>query len=152
MSMLLKRFSFVMIVVTGLLLSAEVFAGDYTVSYAFDGTTKEDGAAGTTSSLNEEGTTKECQYERSCTIELAKSDLTISIDVRRSSRHEVVVYAYGGRSHSTGCCYFSGGIRVLNSTLLSHCFAWASTKGMLAKETKSSKTFIWGFSISSFQT
>lgn len=107
--MLLKRFSFVMIVVTGLLLSAEAFAGDYTVSYAFDGATKEDGAAGTTSSLNEEGTTKECQYERSCTIELAKSDLTISIDVRRSSRHEVVVYAYGGRSRSAGCCYFSGG-------------------------------------------
>ena len=107
--MLLRLISFVMIVATGLLSSVDAFAGDYTVSYAFDGTTREDVAAGATSSLNEEGTTKECQYERSCTIELTKSDLTISIDVRRSSRQEVVVYAYGGRSRSAGCCYFSGG-------------------------------------------
>jgi hypothetical protein len=107
--MLLRRILSVMIVVTGLLPSVAAFAGDYTVSYAFNGAREDDVAAGATSSLNEAGTTKECQYERSCTIELTKSDLTISIDVRRSSRHEVVVYAYGGRSRSAGCCYFSGG-------------------------------------------
>lgn len=107
--MLLRRILSVMIVAASLLLSVDAFAGDYTVSYAFDGTTSEDVAAGATSSLNEEGAAKECQYDRPCTIELTKSDLTISIDVRRSSRHEVVVYAYGGRSRSAGCCYFSGG-------------------------------------------
>lgn len=107
--MLLSRIFIIMIFATVLLPSVDAFAGDYTVSYAFDGTTKEDFVAGATSSLNEEGATKVCLYERSCTIELRKSDLTISIDVRRSSRHEVVVYAYGGRSRSAGCCYFSGG-------------------------------------------
>ncbi len=107
--MLLSRVLPVMMVATGLFLSVDALAGDYAVSYAFDGTTKEDVAAGATSSLNEEGATKECLYGKSCTIELTKSDLTISIDVRRSRRHEVVVYAYGGRSRSAGCCYFSGG-------------------------------------------
>jgi hypothetical protein len=109
MPMLLKRIVSVMIVAAGLLASVDAFAGDYTVSYAFDGTTREDVAAGATSSRNEAGTTKECQYEKPCTIDLMRSDLTISIDVRRSNRHEVVVYAYGGRSHSAGCCLFSGG-------------------------------------------
>jgi hypothetical protein len=111
MPMLLRRIFSVMITATGLFLSVDASAGDYIVSYAFDGTTREDVAAGATSLLNEEGITKECQYDRSCTIELAKSDLTISIDVRRSSRREVVVYAYGGRSRSAACCYFLGGDR-----------------------------------------
>lgn len=97
------------IVATGLLLSLDAFAGDYTVSYAFDGTTRADVAAGVTSALNEEGITKECQYERRCTIELTKSDLTISLKVERSGSHEVSVFADGGRSRSDGCCYFSGG-------------------------------------------
>lgn len=105
----LMRILSVMIVATGVLLPVDAFAGDYTVSYAFDGTTREDVAAGAMSALNEEGTSRECQYERPCTIELMKSDLTISIDVRRSSLHQVVVYADGGRSRSAGCCYFSGG-------------------------------------------
>lgn len=60
----------VMIVATGFLLSADACAGDYTVSYAFDGTTRGDIAAGAMSALNEEGTSKECQYETPCTIEL----------------------------------------------------------------------------------
>ena len=89
--MLLRRILSVMIVATGLLRSGDALAGDYTVSYAFDGTTREDVAAGATSSLNEEGSTKECQYDRSCTIELTKSDLTISLSVKRSGRRKVVV-------------------------------------------------------------
>ena len=99
----------VVIVATCLLQSLDAFAGDYTVSFAFDGTTRADVAAGVTSALNEEGSTKECQYGRRCTIELRKSDLTISFTVERSSYHEVVVFADGGRSRSAGCCYFSGG-------------------------------------------
>lgn len=43
--------------------------------------------------------------DRPCTIELTKSDLTIS------GRQKVVVFAGGGRSRSIGCCYFSGGER-----------------------------------------
>jgi len=109
--MLVSRMLPAMIVTAGLLLSFDAFAGDYTVSYAFDGTTGEGVVAGTTSPLHEEGIVRECLYERSCTIELTKSDLTISIDVRRSNRHEVVVYAYGGRGRSPGCCLFSGGER-----------------------------------------
>ncbi|GEC47413.1 hypothetical protein ACK28Q_28905 [Bradyrhizobium japonicum] len=114
--MLFSRILPLMIVATGLL-SVDAFAGDYTVSYAFDGTTREDVSAGATSSLNEEGTTKECQYDRHCTIELTKSDLTISLSVKRSGRRKVVVYADGGRSRSAGCCYFSGGDRQAESEL-----------------------------------
>lgn len=106
--MLLRRILSVMIVATGLLRSVNAFAGDYTVSYAFGGT--EDGVAtGATNPLNEVGTMKECQYDSPCTIELTKSDLTISLNVQRSGRHKVVVFADGGRSRSIGCCYFSGG-------------------------------------------
>ena len=115
--MLLRRILSVVIAAAGLLASVDAFAADYTVSYAFDGTTREDVAAGATSSLNEAGTTKECQYETSCTIELTKSDLTISLIVKRSGRRKVVVYADGGRSRSTGCCYFSDGLRLVESEL-----------------------------------
>lgn len=115
--MLLRRILYVTILATGLLPSVEAFAGDYTVAYAFDGTTREDVAAGATSAINEEGTTKECQYERRCTIELTKSDLTISFRVDRSGYHKVIVFAAGGRSRSIGCCYFSGGDRLAASEL-----------------------------------
>jgi len=107
--MLLRRILSVMIVVAGLLRSVDASAGDYSVSYAFDGTTKEGVATGATESLNEAGITKECLYDRPCTIELTKSDLTISLNVQRSARHKVVVFADGGGSRSIGCCYFSGG-------------------------------------------
>ncbi|QQO36481.1 hypothetical protein JJC00_13410 [Bradyrhizobium diazoefficiens] len=107
--MLLRRILPVMIVATGLLRSVDAFAGDYTVSYAFDGTTTEGVATGAANPLNEVGTAKECQYDSPCTIELTKSDLTISLNVQRSGRHKVVVFADGGRSRSIGCCYFSGG-------------------------------------------
>ena len=99
----------VMTVAIGLLLSVDAFAGDFTVSYAFDGTTREDVAAGATSSLNEVGTTKECRYDRYCRIELTKSDLSITLSVRSSGRNKVSVSADGGRSRSIGCCYFSDG-------------------------------------------
>ncbi len=99
------------IVTTGLLLPLDAFAGDYIVSYAFDGTTRADVAAGVTSAFNEEGTTKECQYGRRCAIELTKSDLTISFTVERSVYHDVIVFADGGRSRNVGCCCFSGGDR-----------------------------------------
>jgi len=107
--MLLRRILSVMIVVTGLLPSIAAFAGDYTVSYAFDGAREDDVAAGATSSLNDAGTTKECWYEKYCRISLTKADLTITFTVQRSNRHEVVVYVDGGRSRSASCCYFSGG-------------------------------------------
>lgn len=109
--MLLKRILYVTILATGLVRSTDAGAGDYTVSYAFDGTTRQDAAAGATSSLNEQGTRKECQYDRPCTIELTKSDLAISFSVERSGRHKVVIHADGGRSRSIGCCYFSDGER-----------------------------------------
>ena len=109
--MLLRRILSVIIVATGLLRSVDAFAGDYTVSYAFDGETEEGVATGATNPLNEVGTIKECQYDRPCTIELTKSDLTISLNVQRSGRHKVAVFADGGRSRSIGCCYFSGGER-----------------------------------------
>ncbi|MET4801520.1 hypothetical protein [Bradyrhizobium sp. LB11.1] len=140
-----------MIVATGLLLPANAFAGDYTVSYAFDGTTGDDVAASAMSALNDEGTSKECQYERRCTIELTKSDLTIALNVQRSGRHKVVVFADGGRSRSIGCCYFRAGSSALKATLLSQCFGCASTMGTLAREMKSSKISIWGSCISNFQ-
>lgn len=109
--MLLRRILSVVIVAAGLLRSVDAFAGDYTVSYAFGGETKEGVATGATYPLNEVGTTKECQYDSPCTIELTKADLTISLNVQRSGRHKVVVLADGGRSRSIGCCYFSGGER-----------------------------------------
>lgn len=108
--MLLSRILSVSIVATSLLLSVDAFAGDYTVSYAFDGTTREDVAAGATSALNEEGATQECRYERQCAIKLTKSDLTISVSVERSGHHKVVVFADGGRSRND-CCFFSDGNR-----------------------------------------
>jgi len=113
----LRRILPVAIAAIGLLLSADAFAGDYAVSYAFDGTTREDVAAGVTSTLNEVGITKECHYEKPCTIELTKSDLTISLYVERSGYHEVMVFADGGRSLSAGCCYFSGGDRLASRKL-----------------------------------
>ena len=115
--MLLRPILSVMIIATGLLLSVATFAGDYTVSYAFDGTTTEDVVAGATSALNEEGITKECQYETHCTIELTKSDLTISLRVERSGSHKVVVFADGGRSRGVGCCYLWGGDRLAEREL-----------------------------------
>jgi len=115
--MRLSRILPIVIVATGLVLSADASAGDYTVSHAFDGTTREDVAAGATSALNEEGITKECQYEQRCTIELPKSDLTISFYVERLGYHKVMVFAYGGRSLSAGCCYFSGGDRLVSREL-----------------------------------
>jgi hypothetical protein len=105
------------IVATCLLVPLDAFAGDYAVSYAFDGTTRADVASGVTSALNEEGTTKECEYGRRCTIKLTKSDLTISFTVERSVYHEVVVFADGGRSRSVGCCYFFGGDRMAKKML-----------------------------------
>ncbi|QOG22044.1 hypothetical protein [Bradyrhizobium sp. SEMIA] len=108
----LSRILSVVIVATGLLLSVDAFAGDYTISYAFDGTTTADVARGATGASNQEGVAKECQYERRCTIELTKSDLTISLNVERSGSHKVIVFANGGRSRSAGCCYFSGGDRL----------------------------------------
>jgi hypothetical protein len=103
--------SFVM-VATGLVVSRAALAGDYTVSYAFDGTTRADVARGATGASNEDGVAKECQYERRCTIELTKSDLTISLNVERLGAHKVMVFAEGGRSRGDGCCYFSGGDRL----------------------------------------
>jgi hypothetical protein len=112
MLMLLRLvLSFVM-VATGLVVSRDALAGDYTVSYAFDGTTRADVARDVTGASNEGGVAKECQYERRCTIELTKSDLTISLNVERSGAHKVMVFAEGGRSRSAGCCYFSGGDRL----------------------------------------
>lgn len=112
MPMLLRLFlSFVMIA-TGLAISRNALAGDYAVSYAFDGTTRADVARGATGASNEDGSAKECQYDRRCTIELTRSDLTISINVERSGSHKVMVFADGGRSRSAGCCYFSGGDRL----------------------------------------
>lgn len=99
------------IVAIGLLLSLDAFAGDYTVSYAFDGTTRADVARGVMGASNEEGIAKECQYGRRCTIALTKSDLTISFSVERSAYHDVIVFADGGHSRGVGCCYFSGGDR-----------------------------------------
>lgn len=101
------------IVATGLVRSAEALAGDYTVSYAFDGTTRADVARGATGASNEVGIAKECQYGRGCTIRLAKSDLTISLKVERSGSRRVTVLADGGRSLSDGCCYFSDGERLV---------------------------------------
>lgn len=122
--MLLSRTSSVMIVATGFLLSVDASAGDYIVSYAFDGTTKGNAPAGATSPLNEEGTAKDCQYDRPCTIELTKSDLTISLNVQRSGRHKVVVYADSDRSRSIGCCYFSGGEQRAEGDLLTQPVLW----------------------------
>lgn len=115
--MLLRTALSLVVVATGLLLPLEAFAGDYIVSYAFDGTTRADVAAGAMSALNEVGSTKECQYDRLCTIQLKESDLTISLYVKRLGAQEVMVFADGGRSLSDGCCYFSGGDRLVNRKL-----------------------------------
>ncbi|WP_028137690.1 hypothetical protein [Bradyrhizobium japonicum] len=116
--MLFRLVLSLVIVATGLLFSLEAaFAGDYIVSYAFDGTTRADVAAGATSGLNEVGSTKECQYDRRCRIELTKSDLAISLYVERRGAHEVMVFADGGRSLSDNCCYFWGGDRLVTRKL-----------------------------------
>lgn len=114
---LLNRALAVAVIVTVLEPLSYAIAGDYTVSYAFDGTTKADVARGATGASNEVGVTKECQYEGRCTIELTKSDLTISLYVERLGAHEVMVFADGGRSLSDGCCYFWGGDRLVNRKL-----------------------------------
>lgn len=106
-----KHVLFLLVVLTAGLSSVDAFAGDYTVSYAFDGTTSEDVATGATSAFNETGTTKACRYDSYCTLELARSNLTISVRVQRSGRHRVVVLADGGRSRGMACCYFSDGDR-----------------------------------------
>ncbi len=106
------------IVATGLLLSPDAFAGDYIVSYAFDGTTRADVARGATGATNEVGIAKECQYRQGCTIKLRKSDLTISLKVERSGSHRVTVLADGGRSLSNDCCYFSDGDRLVTRELI----------------------------------
>ncbi len=99
----------------GILGAGGAVAGDYTVSYAFDGTAPEDAAAGT-SPLNETGTMKECAYGAHCGIELTKSDLSISVIVTRSKRDTVSVRAY---RHQAGqaCCYFSDGERYVSREL-----------------------------------
>ncbi|MCS3726463.1 hypothetical protein [Bradyrhizobium betae] len=99
------------LVVTGLLPSVAACAGDYTVSYAFDSARGDDVAADATGLPNEAGTTRECWYEKYCSISLPKADLTITFTLQRSSRHQVIVYADGGRSRGAGCCYFAGGER-----------------------------------------
>lgn len=114
MHMLSTRILSIMIVAAGVLRSPDALAGDYTVSYAFDGTTRTDVARGATGASNEVGIAKECQYGRRCTIELKKSDLTISLHVERSGwSRKVTVFADGGRSRSDGCCYFFGGDRLV---------------------------------------
>ncbi|ULK99336.1 hypothetical protein [Bradyrhizobium sp. I71] len=116
--MSLKRILYVTSLATVLLPSVETFAGDYTVSYAFDGTTRADVARGATGASNEVGIAKECQYGRGCTIELIKSDLTISLKVERLGwSNKVTVFADGGRSRSDGCCYFFGGDRLVSKEL-----------------------------------
>lgn len=115
--MLSNRDLSISIVVTALLLSADAFADDYTVSYVFDGAARAGIVADAASSLREEGSTRECEYERPCKIELTKSDLTITLNALRSGRHKVVVFADGGRSRSIDCCFFGGGERRAESEL-----------------------------------
>ncbi|WP_035705045.1 hypothetical protein [Bradyrhizobium genomosp. I (2014)] len=115
---LLNRALAVAVIVTALELPSCAIAGDYTVSYAFDGTTRADVARGATGASNEVGIAKECRYGQRCTIELTKSDLTISFHVERSGwSHKVTVFADGGRSRSDGCCYFFGGDRLVSKEL-----------------------------------
>jgi hypothetical protein len=99
------------VIVTALRQPNDAVAGDYTVSYAFAGTTDRDVAVAVTNSLNEEGTRRDCTYGTSCKITLNKSDLEIRLDVSQAERDQtrIFVSAYGGRSHGLECCLFSDG-------------------------------------------
>lgn len=108
---MLRRILSVMLAMTGVLPSGVVFAGDYTVSYAFDSARGDEFAAGEASTLNEAGTTRECWYEKYRSVSLPKADLTKTFALQRSSQHEVVVHADGGGSRSAVCCFSSGGER-----------------------------------------
>lgn len=106
----LNRLSSVLGVVLGLALPSGAFAGDFAVSYAFDGTTGQDVAAAVISALNEQGTKKDCRYDTLCEIELSKSDLSITFDLRRDrDRKDISVYVNGRGSRSFNCCTFGGG-------------------------------------------
>lgn len=107
----LNRLLFVVIIVIALVQSYDAVAGDYTVSYAFDGTTAQDVAAAVTSSLNEQGTRQDCTYGTFCTIRLSKSDLEIRLDLSQLERDKkrIFVSANGGRTQGLACCYFSDG-------------------------------------------
>jgi hypothetical protein len=115
--MSLRRILSFIVLAAGVLQATAALAGDYTVSYAFDGTTAEDVAAGATSPLNEEGTRTECEYKKLCSIELSKSNISISFMVPHSRTDAVTIYAEGGRTRSAGCCYFSDGGRRVSRKL-----------------------------------
>lgn len=83
------------------LATAHAFAGDYTVSYAFDG-----------GDINDSGTVHRCRYARSCVITSDKLDLSIMVDVllpRKGPYKKLSVSVYGGRSRPD-CCFFSDGV------------------------------------------
>lgn len=107
------------IVMTALGRPNDAVAGDYTVSYAFAGTTERGVAAAATNSLNEEGTRKDCTYGTSCVIRLSKPDLEIWFDVSQAERDQarISVSAYGGRAHGLECCFFSDGERTYSRPL-----------------------------------
>lgn len=98
------------VLVVAFLRVTAVVAGDYTVSYAFDGTTEQDVAAGIASPLNEAATSKDCVYDTQCRIKLDKSDLVLTVVVTRAKRNNVSIWADRRRMDSS-CCYFSGGER-----------------------------------------
>ena len=115
----LNRLLFIVVTVIAAAKSYVASAGDYTVSYAFDGTTVQDVAAAVTSPLNEQGTRQDCRYDTFCTIRLEKSDLEIRLDVSQASRHgrRIFVSANGGRAQGLACCYFSDGERTFSREL-----------------------------------
>jgi hypothetical protein len=101
---LLVRKLYAALLVLFVLLGAEARAGDYTVSYAFDG-----------KDSNEVGTARECSYDALCTIELRQIDLKVSMSLGRdgSGREQISISIHGGLSLGLGCCYFADGVNHL---------------------------------------
>ncbi len=84
-----------------LLPGAGAFAGDYTVSYAFD--------AG---DVNDTGKT-ECEFKYICEVNSEKFDLNLAFSFSNSERnylirHAVRIWIHGTRASI--CCYFSDGV------------------------------------------
>ena len=101
MAHLLARTLHVALLILSVLLGAEARAGDYTVSYAFDG-----------KDSTETGTARDCKYDATCRIEFGKLDLTVlmSLDRDARNREQISISIYGGRSLDLGCCYFADGV------------------------------------------
>jgi len=100
---MLKRINGSVFLTLALLFNLPATAGDYTVTYAFDGVeTTETGKA-------------ECEYRSHCRIDFENAGMSLSLGFRDSRRASIDIAVYGLRR--ANCCFFFDGVSSVSRDL-----------------------------------